>query len=91
MAITSSYYRLKIDSTYTTTNGATSAGNAINTALANAGREERVTQNGANIYLMIPGLAEVDALSLRTALQAGWAGQARSYFKVSLVRTEDND
>lgn len=83
------YYRIKIDVTYTTTANATTALNSINAALESAGRSEVATRNSAQVYLMIPGIpTQEEAETITAALRTAWSSVARSYGKVSVVRTD---
>jgi len=91
MALSNTNYRVKVDNTYTTTANATTAENAINTALAGLGRPETVTRTSANVFLLIVGLTEAQAVNIRGAILAAWSGPARSYGKVSVTRTNDTD
>jgi hypothetical protein len=83
-------YRLKIDVTYTTTANATTALTAINAALSTAGRVEVATRTNAVVFLKIVGIeTQAEAEALRSALHTAWSSVARSYGKVSLVRSDD--
>jgi len=85
-------YRIKIDVRYSSTANATTATTNINNVLTAQGRVERATRTNADVYVMIPGLANQDeAESLISALNPAWSSAARSYGKVSVVRTDDVD
>jgi len=85
-------YRIKIDIRYSSNANATTATTNINNVLAAEGRPERATKTAADVYVMIPGLAsQEEAESLISALNPAWSSVARSYGKVSVVRTDDVD
>lgn len=84
------HYRLRIDVTYTSTGNANSALSAINTALSTAGRPETATRSGSTVDLLIVGItSQAEAEALRSALHTAWSSVARSYGKVSIVRSDD--
>ena len=83
-------YRIKIDVTYTTVNNATTATTNINNVLASDGRAERAVRTNTNVYVMIPGIeTQQEAETLLNDLNSAWSSTARSYGKVSMVRTDD--
>ena len=92
MALFDSYYRVKIDNVYSSAANATSVYNSINTYMSSIGRDERATlPTTTNVLLMIVGLTESEATSIRDGLKAAWTGATRTYGKVSVTRTNDLD
>lgn len=92
MAIADVPYRIKIDNTYSSGATATSIKSAIDTVMSNAGRPERATIfTTTNVVLLVVGLTEAEAVSLRSSLLSAWTGSARTFGKVSVVRTSDLD
>ena len=91
MAITNTWYRVKIDNVYSSSATATSIGNSINSVMSAQGRPERAVVAGTNVTLLVVGLDETDATDLRNALKSAWSGSARTYGKVSVTRTDDMD
>lgn len=89
MALTETKYRVKIDNVYSSTANATAVGNSINSVMIAEGRPERAVVTTTNVVLMVVGLTETEANDLRDALKAAWTGSARTYGKVSVVRTND--
>lgn len=91
MAITNTFYRLKVDNTYSTTAIATTIRTNINNVMIAEGRPERADGTGTNVLMMVVGMTEQEAVDLRDALKAAWTGSARTYGKVSVTRTNDLD
>lgn len=86
------FYRIKIDVRYSSTANATTATTNINNVLIAAGRPERAVRTNADVYLMISGIAtQAEAELLINDLNSAWSSVARSYGKVSCVRTDDPD
>jgi hypothetical protein len=81
-------YRLTIDNTYSTNANATSVGNSINSTMIAQGRPERAVVTTTNVTLLVVGMTESEAVSLRDALKAAWTGTARTFGKVSVDRTD---
>lgn len=87
-------YRLRVTYTYGSTANATSVASSLNSVLAgwtSPVTSARVTQNGATLDLMVVGLTEAQAASLRAALVTSAHSVARTAGKFSVVRTPDVD
>lgn len=92
MALLGSKYRVKIDNVYGTGAVATSIKTSIDNVMIAAGRPERASiLTTTNVVLMVVGLDEDEAISLRDSLKAAWTGTTRTYGKVSVTRTNDID
>ena len=84
------YYRIKIDVRYSTVANATTATTNINNVLAAQGRSEQATRNNQDVFVLIVGIpTQEEANNLISALNSAWSSTARSYGKVSCVRTDD--
>ena len=84
------YYRIKIDVRYSTVANATTATTNINNVLAAQGRSEQATRNNQDVFVLIVGIpTQAEANNLISALNSAWSSTARSYGKVSCVRTDD--
>lgn len=92
MALTDTKYRVKIDITYSSTANATTATTSINDVMVAQGRPERAVRTSAQVFLLVSGLStQAEAEALASALHTAWSTPARSYGKVSIVRTNDLD
>jgi hypothetical protein len=91
MALMDNVYRVHLDITYNNATAATNAATALNSALAANGRAETVTRVSAVVTLLIVGLSESEAQTLRLALNSAWSGQTRTGGKASVVRSPDLD
>ena len=89
MAITDTNYRVAIDMTYSNGSNATTAQTNINAALATAGRAETAARSGSTVTLLIVGLTESEATSLRNALNTPWSSATRSGGRASVSRNDD--
>jgi hypothetical protein len=89
MALSDTNYRLHIDWTYSSTGNANTALSAINSALASAGRPETATRTSNRVELVISGLTESEANTLRISLTSAWSASTRSYGKAAVARSND--
>jgi hypothetical protein len=82
-------YRVTVDYTYNNSTNATTARNNINTYLSGLGRSETAGGAGTAVSLVIEGLTEAEANTLRAGLISRWAVGTRTGGKASAVRYPD--
>lgn len=86
-----SWYRLRVDWTYSTTNSANTALSAINATLAANGRTERAVRTGGQVAVICePVATAADAVTLRNALTPNWATGTRTAGKASVVMRDES-
>lgn len=78
-------YRIDIDYTYNNGGNASTAESNINAYLSSVGRPETCTRNGSSIEVIISGLTQSEADTLRNGLISKWAVGTRNGGKASCV------
>lgn len=88
--MTTPWYRLRVDWTYSTSAAATTALTAVNAALAAGGRGEVAVKTGNRVAVICEPVTAAAAATLRDALTPKWAPGTRTAGKASVVMRDES-